>query len=451
MKALRCISFALISAALLSSLAIAVSCAKKAPGRTTGSAGDFVFTGKPDASITFLSTQLNPVEEAAKMRNEILKDYPGAVDFMPNDNSYLFSQISSMVRSDPTGTILVGALHGDLVKLYEQNALQPLNGLYDSLRARGFPENLVRLSRLNGTDIFYIPWMQASFVMVANRKALPYLPAGADLNTLTYDQLAQWAKNIQDRTGMRAIGFPAGAKGLMHRFFQGFLYPSFTGSTLVKFRSPEAVAMWTWFRDLWQYVNQGSLVYSTMSDPLLSGDVWIAWDHTARLMKAFRERPGDFVAFPAPAGPQGRGFMAVISGLAIPQNAADSRNQSLLIDYLTQPAIQKRTLKETGFFPVVDTGTGEDIPPYLAQLNAAMNRQVSSVNSHPCLMPIGLGVRGDDFNNCYMLTFSEIVLEGKDARTVLDRNAAELQGIIDEQNIPCWLPDVQDGRPCKLD
>ena len=31
----------------------------------------------------------------------------------------------------------------------------------------------------------------------------------------------------------------------------------------------------------------------------------------------FNERPNDFVAFPAPAGPTGRGFMPVIAGVAM--------------------------------------------------------------------------------------------------------------------------------------
>ena len=41
----------------------------------------------------------------------------------------------------------------------------------------------------------------------------------------------------------------------MHRFFQGYLYPSFTGNTVRKFRSPEAVSMWEYFRKLWEEVN----------------------------------------------------------------------------------------------------------------------------------------------------------------------------------------------------
>jgi len=44
--------------------------------------------------------------------------------------------------------------------------------------------------------------------------------------------------------------------------------------------------------------------------------VWIAWDHIARVKDALTTQPDQFVAFPAPAGPKGRGYMPVIAGLA---------------------------------------------------------------------------------------------------------------------------------------
>jgi len=394
---------------------------------------------------------MNPVEEAGKMRNDILKDFPGVVDFRPNDSSFLSAQIESTLKGNPSASILLGALHGDLVTLAENNELQSVNSIYEKLEARDFLEDLLKLTRLDGKDMFYIPWMQASFVMVANKKALAYLPEGATLDELSYEQLELWAKNIFDQTGMKAMGFPAGGKGLMHRFFQGYLYPSFTASTLIKFRGEDAIRMWEYFRDLWRYVAPGSLVYSTMADPLLAGDVWIAWDHSARFVKVFENMHDDFIAFPAPAGPKGRGYMPVISGLAIPKNTTDIQDSSLLIDYLTQEAIQNRVLAATGFFPVLNSLTDSGITESFRGLNSAIQKQANSQNSVPTLLPIGLGESGGDFNIFYMLTFSEIVLDGKDIRTVLNANAVELQKILSSENASCWLPDRVEGRPCEIE
>ncbi len=412
----------------------------------------FVFQGIPTSPITFLSTQMNPVEEAGKMRNVILKDFPGVVDFRPNDSSFLSAQVESTLKGNPSASILLGALHGDLVTMAEKNELQSVDSIYGKLEARDFFEDLLELTQLNKKEMYYIPWMQASFVMVANKKALAYLPAETNLDELSYEQLELWTKNIYDQTGMKAMGFPAGEKGLMHRFFQGYLYPSFTASTLVKFRGDDAIGMWEYFRALWQYVTPGSLVYSTMSDPLIAEDVWIAWDHTARLLKVFENRPDDFIAFPAPIGPKGRGYMPVISGLAIPRNTTDIQNSSLLIDYLTQEVIQSRVLAETGFFPVLNSLADSNVPESFRALNSAIQKQANSKNSVLTLLPIGLGERGGEFNTFYMLTFSEIVLDGKDIQIVLDTNADELQKILTEENASCWLPDtVEGGRPCEIE
>jgi len=421
--------------------------APQAPNR----AQSFVFSAKPTSTITFLSTQMNPVEEAGKMRNVILKDFPGTVDFRPNDNSLILGQIGALLKSDPLESVVIGAAHGDFASLYEQGVLRPMTDAMSKLEKRQFPETLVALSRLDGKNSYYVPWMQASYVMVANKKALKFLPQGARLDGLTYDQLEQWAGDIFRRTGMRALGFPAGKNGLMHRFFQGYLYPSFTASTLLKFRSEGARDMWAYFKTLWEYVHPDSLVYSVMAEPLLTGDVWIAWDHTARVIKAFEEKPGDFVAFPAPIGPKGRGFMLIVAGLGMPKGERDTSDQAMLIEYLTEPVIQARTLTETGFFPVVSMKSSPDLPPYLAGLSAAVKKQTDSEDAVPTLAPVGLGERGTDYNNLFMTTFSKIVLEGEDARAVLDANAGELQKIINGANAKCWLPDISDKRPCVIE
>jgi multiple sugar transport system substrate-binding protein len=210
---------------------------------------------------------------------------------------------------------VVGALHGELQPLMPPDALVPLDELAGKLAGRGIPDPLLALGKFGTAHQLYIPWMQASYIMVANKAALPYLPDGADINALSYDQLAAWAGTIQQKTRKRLLGFPAGPQGLMHRFFEGFLYPSYTGGVVVPFRSEATEAMWTQFASLWKSVNPNSTRYDFMQQPLLSRDVWIGFDHVARVLDALRQKPDEFVAFPAPTGPKGRGYMPVLAGL----------------------------------------------------------------------------------------------------------------------------------------
>ena len=47
--------------------------------------------------------------------------------------------------------------------------------------------------------------MQATYIMAANKKALEFLPEGADLNAMTYDQLIAWSKNMAEKMQGRTL------------------------------------------------------------------------------------------------------------------------------------------------------------------------------------------------------------------------------------------------------
>jgi multiple sugar transport system substrate-binding protein len=275
-----------------------------------------------DGKVLFLSTQFNTVEEGDKAR-AILDEF-GDVEFVGSDEATLISLLTAEAEAGEGTVDLVGALHGTYPVLAREDLLFDLTDLLASIQMDyELPEAFVSLGKLGTEDYqYYIPWMQATYIMAAHTDALQYLPEGADLNALTWEEFGLWAKNIYDATGEAKVGLPV--VGLFHRFLEGYLYPSFTGGMVTGFKSPEAVAMFEWMRDdLWPYIHPQSVAYEFMQEPLLSGEVWVAFDHTARLINAFNEKPDEFVAFPAPAGPAGRGFMPVVVGLAIPYTSPD--------------------------------------------------------------------------------------------------------------------------------
>jgi multiple sugar transport system substrate-binding protein len=399
--------------------------------------------------LIFLSTQLRPIGEAQKMRNLVLEGFPQDVEFITEQPQQLPVRIKAELQAGTHAIDVVGALHGELQPLAVLDALVPLDDLARKLSSRGIPDPLLTLGRLGTAHQLYIPWMQASYIMVANKAALPYLPSGADINALSYDQLAAWADAIQHKTGRRMLGFPAGPQGLMSRFFEGYLEPSYTGGVVVPFRSEAAEAMWTQFALLWKSVNPNSTSYNFMRQPLLSGDVWIAWDHVARVLDALRQRPDEFVAFPAPAGPKGRGYMPVLAGLAVVKSAPDMNGATALIDYLTQLQTQIVTARSVGFFPVVRADLPPDLDPGLKIGAAAIKRMQSSKDALPALPPIGLGERGGEFDKMFMDTFRLVVLRGQKPRAVLDREAETLNRLMNETGAPCWQPDPPSTGACQ--
>lgn len=403
----------------------------------------------PTERLIFLSTQLRPIEEAQRMRNLILKRFPEAVDYITEQPQQFPMRIEAGRDGGTHKIDVVGALHSELQTLVQLDTLVPLDDLADKLRGRGIPVPLMTPGKLGTPHQLYVPWMQAAYVMVANKKALPSLPVGADINALSYDQFAAWARALQEKTGKRLLGFPAGPQGLMHRFFEGFLYPSYTGGVVVPFRSEAAAAMWTHVAALWKNVNPNSTDYNFMQDPLISGDVWIAFDHIARVLDALRKDPDDFIVFPPPAGPMGRGYMPVLVGLAVVKGAPDMDGAMALIDYLTEPETQIVTARSVGFFPVVKADLPDDIEPGLKLGAIAIEKTQSANDALPVLLPSGLGQRSGEFDKVFMDTFQLIVLRGQEPRAVLNREAEPLNRLMTATGAPCWAPDPPSAGACQ--
>ena len=314
------------------------------------------------------------------MREHVLAGFEGGVDYQASDPGPWLTRLQAELQAG-SGTIAVlGALHGDFAALPE--SLVDLS----EIDAAGVLPSLMELGTLGTGEQKYIPWMQATYVMAANRKALEHLPEGFDINALTYDQLIEWMGALAEATGGPKFGFPAGPEGLRHRFFQGYLLPAYTGSMVTEFRSEEAVQAWEEFKTLWQYTIPASTSYAFMQEPLLSDEVWVAWDHTARLADAFNQRPDDFVAFPAPAGPAGRAFMPVIAGMAVPTTAPDMEASRELIAYMLEPETQMATLRATNFFPVVEAELPDDMPPAVVAAGGAIAAMTSAPDALPALL-----------------------------------------------------------------
>lgn len=406
-----------------------------------------------DDEIIFLSSQLTPIEEAEAMRNTILADFDGSVNFIGEDPGPFADRIAAEAQSGKGSVSLVGGLHGDFAGFVEQDFLEDLSDVLDELSDRGLIPDYVDLARFGGDNVYYIPWMQASYIMAAHRDALEYLPEGLSEETLstelTYDQLLEWGTSLNDNIGP-VLGFPAGEDGLLHRFFQGYAYPSFTGGLNTTFTSDAAVDMWEWFRDAWNVSNPQGLTYNNMDVPLQSGEVWVAWDHTARLITALREMPDDFVTFPAPRGPEGLGHMPALAGLAIPKTAPNKDGARELIKYLTEEATQLTTLREVAFFPVIDVEFPEDLEAGIQAEADAIQATTQDPDAITSLLPVGLGDQNGAYNKVFRDTFTAIAVDSKEISDVLEQQAGNLQDVLDTAGTPCWAPDPESDGVCQV-
>jgi len=397
--------------------------------------------------VIFFSTQFNIVEEAAKFRT-ILQE--GGFDFTGSEEGPLVDMITAGAQAGQGDLDVVGALHGTFPPL--QDEMMNMIDIAEDLSAdREFSETFLETGLL-GTDdtLYYIPWMQATYIMAAHQDAMQYLPEGADVNALTWEQFGEWCQTLLDETGGPKCGLPHA--GLFNRFLQGYLWPSYTGGMVSQFKSQAAADMLEWARDsLWPTIHPQSISYEFMQEPLQSGEVWVAFDHVARLIEALNAEPENYVTFPAPAGPEGRGFMPVIAGLGIPKNATNPEGAVALIDFLTQPETQSRILRELAFFPVVDGVDTTDLPEGVALEASAVEAQANSPDALPALLPIGLGERGMELNQIFRNAFDRSVINGEDITTVLEEEGANLQALMNETGAACWAPDPPSDGPCPVE
>lgn len=406
----------------------------------------------PGKAFVFASTQFTPTTEQEAMRTKILAGYKGAgVDFITDAEAVILDRITAESKAGGQGQVgLIGLENGQFGSLVGPGYLQDLGKVMDKYKDKGIPADFVSLGKLGGSTQVYVPWMQATYFMAVNKKAVPYLPSGADVNALTYEQLIAWGKNIQEKTGKRMIGLPAGNNSLLHRLLQGYFYPSYTGGLITTYKSPDAEAMWSQIRELWKVTNPQSTTYAFMQEPLQSEEVWIGFDHAARLINVLKAKPDDFVAIPAPAGPKGRYYMSVVVGLAIPKTTANQAGAEALIDYLLKPETQITTLRENSFFPVAKVDLPSDLNPGLKLEAGAVVKQASAKDAKAVPLPVGLGAKGGDLNKAMVDTFSRIVVKNEDIKTVLAEQAVLVQKAITDANATCWGPDGVSTGPCQV-
>lgn len=429
---------------------VAGACGGGTGGTPTTSPGA-TSTGAAVSSEPFvmLSTQLNTVTESEALRTQILSGFTAAkVEFRGEAAGPFADRI--VAESKTKGTVgVIGALHGDFGAL-DLNLFEDLTPLATKLKDRGFPAEFMELGKLGTNRQIYIPWMQATYILGVNKQALQYLPSGVSVDNITYQQLTQWCKNISDQTGRKRCGLPAGPMSLLHRLIQGYMYPAYTGGLVTTYKSPEAVQLWQDLKNLWQYTNPQSLQIDFMQESMLSGEVWVGFDHVARLVKAFEGKPNDFVAAPAPKGPKGLYYMSVLAGLGIPKSSVNKSGAEAFIDYMTTPAVQSKTLTAVAFFPVIGSALPADLPPHLKIEADGVAKQAKSPDAKVALLPIGLGAKGGEFNKVQLDTFQRIVIKGEDITKVLTEQAAILQAVMNDSKAPCWKPDPPSTGPCQV-
>ena len=74
--------------------------------------GAVLISGPALAETIFVSTQLRPIEEAQKMRNEVLNTFKGDLEFVPEEGGPMLTRIKAEAEAGEGSVHVLGALHG---------------------------------------------------------------------------------------------------------------------------------------------------------------------------------------------------------------------------------------------------------------------------------------------------------------------------------------------------
>lgn len=241
---------------------------------------------------------------------------------------------------------------GDMPKYIENDFARPMDDLISGLGITvlgAFNES----TKMNGST-YYIPISADVYLLIANNKALPYLPAGADVEAITWEQYKDWALAIAEVEGPK-VTFPAQPiKSIQYQL--GGISLSYGGG-FPEINSDGMKAAWDLVGEL---MAAGAIVETSFNygDPIelmKSEEAWLSFYHMVPVGDIYGSAPAKYTVAAAPSGPVGNGTIAGAWGIGITSGTEKVEAAEEFIRFLTNPDILYKIAAGTGgFIPPVE-------------------------------------------------------------------------------------------------
>jgi multiple sugar transport system substrate-binding protein len=227
----------------------------------------------------------------------------------------------------------------------KNNYVEDLTGLVKSWTDRTFSAGLSSMAFFGGKQ-YFVPIASDVYLLAANQKAMKYLPRGADVQDLSWEEFADWANAIAKGEGegkLAVTGVPERSLiyqvgGMALSFGAGFPDVSSSGA-----------------RDAWEIMVKMKDAFtptvSTYADlvaPMKRGEAWLTWAHVANVGDIYNSNPAQYVIAPVPKGPAGKGSIAGTHGFGIPIGSPNRDLAIKLIEYITRPEVMLDLAKSAG-------------------------------------------------------------------------------------------------------
>jgi multiple sugar transport system substrate-binding protein len=234
----------------------------------------------------------------------------------------------------------------------EEEYIEDLTSYVKSWDDRHFSPTFEYGTNVGGKQ-YFIPVGADVYLTIANKKTLKYLPSGADLDKLTWEDFAKWSNAIAKGEGEGktvVTGIPM--KSLVYQF--GAISLSY-GATFPDINTPGAIKAWEIMVSMKDDFIPAVLNVDNCVAPMKREEAWFSWMHCARAGQVYSANPANFVVAPVPEGPAGIGSIAGVSGYGILKNAPHFELAIKFLEYITRPDMQVKIAKGTGgFIPPVE-------------------------------------------------------------------------------------------------
>lgn len=367
-------------------------------------------------TLVFSSRLFSPPREQEFFINEIIKPFEEehgvTVNFQIIDDVTLLDRAEVQQTTNHVTTDIVVSHNGTMPQWLDNGWVEDLTDVVASWDDRHFSPAFEQDTNRDGKQ-YFLPVGADVYLLLANNKALPYLPDGVELDTITWDQYAQWAVAVAEGEGEGKVcitGIPS--KSWVYMF--GGTALSY-GAGFPDANSEGAAAAWA----VWETIGKADgfmptvLNVDSCVDPMMREESWLTVFHNARAGQVYASNETQFTLAPAPTGPVGTGSIAGVSGYAIMKGSANYDLAVMFLEYLTRPDIQVKIAKGTGGF----------IPPVQEAMDFLGDEAIDEViNKAVLVLEKGVvsGVPGSDYQDwgavkaCFDDVFEDTILVGAD-------------------------------------
>jgi len=383
--------------------------------------------------LVFESRLFSPPREQEFFINEVIvpfeEEHGVKVYFQILADNDQFERAEVQQSTNHVSTDIICAHNGKMPDWLDAGWVEDLTPLVESWTDRHFSPTFNSDTNRDGKQ-YFLPVGADVYLLLANNKALPYLPAGTDIDAITWEEYAQWAVNIAEGEGEGKVcitGIPS--KSWVYMF--GGTALSY-GAGFPDINSAGAMDAWK----IWEKIGKaGGFVPTVMNidscvDPMMREESWLTVFHNARAGQVFASNETQFTLAPAPVGSEGIGTIAGVSGYAIVKGAPNYDLAVDFLEYLTRPEIQVKIAKGTGGF----------IPPVQEALDYMGDEAIDEVIAKAVLVlenGIASGVPGYLYQDwgavkaCFDDVFEDTILPGNDVdQARLDAAQACVDGLL---------------------